>query len=117
MCFATPLNGKNVISSPLGVNGDSAKRFNKEINGINNRKVLYYAYNLSILKVEEHLVVSFACSRQMHSELFQCKNREEMEMLRRKTKDPGIITAIEVLREMSLSKALILYEARHKSQQ
>ena len=27
-------------------------------------------------------------------------------MLRRKTKDPGIITAIEVLREMSLSKAL-----------
>lgn len=38
--------------------------------------------------------------------LFQCRKEEELEMLKTRTSNPGILTAIEVLREMSLSKAI-----------
>ena len=39
-------------------------------------------------------------------ELFKCKREEELEMLKGKTNNPGILVAIDALREMSLSKAL-----------
>ncbi len=39
-------------------------------------------------------------------ELFRCRREEEIEVLRMKTKNPGILTAIEELREMNLSKSI-----------
>lgn len=39
-------------------------------------------------------------------ELFRCRKKEELEMLKARTENPGIRTAIDVLREMSLSKMI-----------